>query len=280
MGSAPPPSASAARRAQLADFLRTRRAAISPAAAGLPDSGRRRTPGLRREEVAQQAGVGLSWYTWLEQGRDVTPSAQVLEALSRALRLTASEHRNLFVLAGVLPPVRSQVSPELDDDIIELVQGLRPHIAYVLGPRLDIVAHNRGAEIIMGDLLSAPPERRNLLLWLFSPEAAWANVRSEWEATARANVLDFRTEFDRRPGDPDFTALVEELLAQSEAMRAWWTDHDVLATEPAHKLIEHPSLGQLRLLQAQTWFAHRPGLRLRLLIPTDEATRRALAGVD
>jgi transcriptional regulator with XRE-family HTH domain len=165
MGLAPTPSARASRRTQLADFLKAKRAAITPDDVGLPVLGHRRTPGLRREEVAQRAGVGLSWYTWLEQARDITPSAQVLLALSRALELSPPEQAHLFLLAGVAGPEEPGLAEdEADEETAALVHALRPHIAYVLSPRFDVLVHNRAAEIIMADLVSRPPHRRNLLL--------------------------------------------------------------------------------------------------------------------
>jgi transcriptional regulator with XRE-family HTH domain len=284
VGHRPPPSAVSggpalsARRAELADFLRTRRAAVTPEEAGLaPGTGRRRTPGLRREEVAQISGVGLSWYTWLEQGREVTPSDQVLSALSRALLLSPSEREHLFVLAGVAPPASAPGALDaVDGETAALVDGLLPHVAFVLGPRFDVLAHNRAASLIMGDLVSAPPARRNLLVWLFSGAAGWTSPT--WEQTARANLLDFRAEYARHPGDPAFLALVSSLSETSTYFRDWWEQHDVQAMEPASKHIPHRELGPLHLLFGQSRPAHAPWLRLRILVPGDQRTREAISG--
>jgi hypothetical protein len=146
----------------------------------------------------------------------------------------------------------------------------------VLSPRFDVLVHNRPTELIMGDLVNAPPERRNLLLWLFDGQTDWTNVQAAWEATARANLLDFRTEYARHAGDPAYTALVDELLDRSEVLRAWWAEHKVQPLEPVRKRIEHPTLGVLNLLQSQTTLGEEPKLRLRILVPADAATRRAL----
>jgi transcriptional regulator with XRE-family HTH domain len=274
VGPAPPPSG--ARRAELADFLKSRRAAIRPSDVGIdPGPGKRRTPGLRREEVAQRSGVGLSWYTWLEQGRDVTPSDQVLLALSRALELSGSEREHLFLLAGVAPPAAGPSSDRLDEETEALVHGLLPHVAFVLGPRFDVLAHNAAAALILGDLVSAPPARRNLLWWLFGG-AAWDG--SAWERTARANLLDFRTEHARHPGDPAFVALVSSLASASPVFKSWWEQHDVQVMEPSLKRIVHRDLGPLRLLMAQSRPVHAPWLRLRILVPADDRTRAAVAG--
>jgi transcriptional regulator with XRE-family HTH domain len=278
MGLAPTPSARASRRTQLADFLKAKRAAITPDDVGLPVLGHRRAPGLRREEVAQRAGVGLSWYTWLEQARDITPSAQVLLALSRALELSPPEQAHLFLLAGVAGPEEPGLAEdEADEETAALVHALRPHIAYVLSPRFDVLVHNRAAEIIMADLVSRPPHRRNLLLWLFDGQTDWGGRSQEWEATARANLMDFRTEYARHPDDPSYQRLVDELTGSSEVLRGWWAEHAVQAPEPVRKRIRHATLGPLNLLQSQSCLAHRPSLRLRMLVPADDRTRRILA---
>ncbi len=278
MGLAPPPSgagSSQTRRAELADFLKRRRAAIRPSDVGIePGPGKRRTPGLRREEVAQRSGVGLSWYTWLEQGRDVTPSDQVLLALSRALDLSDSEREHLFLLAGVAPPAASSSEP-LDEETAALVHGLLPHAAFVLGPRFDVLVHNAAAALIMTDLVSAPASRRNLLWWMFTGTWNWDDPA--WERTARANLLDFRTEYARHPGDPAFVALVSSLASASPVFASWWQAHDVQAMEPSLKRIAHRDLGPLRLLMAQSRPVHAPWLRLRILVPADERTRSVLA---
>src|SRR3954453_9490893 len=143
LGLAPPPT----RRDQLADFLRLHREATTPDSVGLPAGGRRRTPGLRREELAGLAGVGLSWYTWLEQSRDITPSASVLDALARALALDPAERRHLFDLAGVpLPAGAGDYPVEAPPELRDLVLGLAPHPAYLIGPRTDVLTWNAGAK--------------------------------------------------------------------------------------------------------------------------------------
>jgi transcriptional regulator with XRE-family HTH domain len=277
MGPGPPPSGATARRAELADFLRARRGSITPADVGLTDDGRRRTPGLRREEVAQLAGVGLSWYTWLEQGRDITPSAQVLLALSRTLHLSRSEQNHLFLLAEVAQPDSPGPSEaEVDEQTVALVNALEPHIAYVLSPRFDVLAHNRGAEMIMSDLFTAPPPQRNMLMYMFDGRVNWSRS-AEWEATARANLLDFRTEYDRHPDDPAYQQLIDDLSRRSDALRDWWAGHEVQAPEPVRKTIMHATLGPLHLLQSQARLTNQPSLRLRMLVPEDGRTRRVLA---
>ena len=276
MGVAPPPSE--ARRSELADFLKDRRGRVSPESAGLTSNGRRRTPGLRREEVAQLAGVGLSWYTWLEQGRDIKPSAQVLDALARALRLDTGERAHLFHLARVELPLPGAGYPrEAPEALAEIVDALAPNPAYLLGPRTDVLAWNRVAAAVLGEPGAAPDGRPNLLWWLFmAPD----RLRDEqWRATATSTLARFRAEHARRFGDPDFESLIEALDDASPEFRAWWARHEVLTEQLGTKTIEHPRLGTLRLHHLQSVPTSHPDLRLTQFVPADETTRAALAGL-
>jgi transcriptional regulator with XRE-family HTH domain len=268
MGVAPPGTA---RREELADFLRTRRAAVTPDQVGLPSTGRRRTPGLRREEVAQLAGVGLSWYTWLEQGRDVRPSPQVLDALARALRLDAAERAHLFHLARVeIPlPAAEDYPREAPPELAEFVAALEPHVAYVTNPPADLLTWNRAAAVAMTDFGLLPPGRRNLLWLLFTDPRM--RTSSTWEDTARRNLARFRAEHARRIGDATFTERIAELTAASPEFAAWWPKHEVLAEQSGTKLA-----GQYRLHHLQTIPTSHPDLRLTILAPADETTRAAL----
>ena len=276
MGAAPPPSA---RHAELTDFLRTRRAQVTPEQVGLEANGRRRTPGLRREEVAQLAGVGLSWYTWLEQGRDIHPSAHVLDAIARVLALDAAERAHLFHLARVELPLPEgdyprQASPELR----AIVAGLVPHPAFVTGPRADLLAWNRPAVAVFTDFGAMPPEGRNLLRWLFA-DPARDHTAATWEDTAKHTLARFRAQHARRPDDPSFAALIEELSAASPEFRAWWPRHEVVAEQAGTKTIEGHALGRLRLHHLQSTPTSDPELRLTMYVPADAETRRILASI-
>jgi transcriptional regulator with XRE-family HTH domain len=276
VGAAPPPSA---RHAELTDFLRTRRAQVTPEQVGLEANGRRRTPGLRREEVAQLAGVGLSWYTWLEQGRDIHPSAHVLDAIARVLALDAAERAHLFHLARVELPLPEgdyprQASPELR----AIVAGLVPHPAFVTGPRADLLAWNRPAVAVFTDFGAMPPEGRNLLRWLFA-DPARDHTAATWEDTAKHTLARFRAQHARRPDDPSFAALIEELSAASPEFRAWWPRHEVVAEQAGTKTIEGHALGTLRLHHLQSTPTSDPELRLTMYVPADAETRRILASL-
>jgi transcriptional regulator with XRE-family HTH domain len=272
LGAAPPPSET--RRAELAEFLKHRRALVSPEQVGLQSNGRRRTPGLRREEVAQVAGVGLSWYTWLEQGRDIKPSAHVLDALARTLRLDAGERAHLFHLARIeLPLPAGEYPREAPPALRAVVDALVPNPAYLIGPRTDVLAWNTAALRVIGQPQTAPDGRPNLLWWLFTnDEPRGEHMRD----TARNTLARFRAEHARRIGDPDFAALIDALEAASADFRAWWPRHEVLTEQLGTKTIEHPELGTLRLHHLQSVPTSHPDLRLTQFAPVDDTTRAAL----
>lgn len=268
MGLAPPPT----RRQELADFLRQRRAVTAPAAVGLEANGQRRTPGLRREEVSQLAGVGLSWYTWLEQGREITPSASVLDALARVYDLSPAERAHLFHLAGVaLPVAAGDYRVEVPDELRAVVLELDPYPAYLIGPRTDVLVWNAAATRLLGEPARAPDGEANLLWWLFTDADRNA-------ATARATLARFRAEHARRYDEPAFRDLIEALLRESPRFRELWRRHEVLDGQLGSKEVEHPLLGHLALNHLQSIPTSHPDLRLTQLVPADAATRAALFG--
>jgi transcriptional regulator with XRE-family HTH domain len=271
LGVAPPPT----RREQLAEFLRRRRELTSPESVGLTGGGRRRTPGLRREEISMLAGVGLSWYAWLEQGRDITPSPSVLDALARVLGLDPAEHKHLFDLAGVpVPTVTESYPTEAPAELRAIVAGLDPNPAYLLGPRTDVLGWNAAADRLLGTPADAPDGVPNLLWWAFTDPKDGSPARA---ATARTTLARFRTEHARRYGDPRFTSLIEALLAQSATFRELWRRHEVSDSQLGTKRMEHPALGTLVLHHLQSIPTSHPDLRLTQFVPADAATRRALA---
>jgi transcriptional regulator with XRE-family HTH domain len=277
-------AASPSRRGELSAFLRSRRARLSPADVGLPDDGgRRRTPGLRREELAALAGVGVSWYTWLEQGRDIRPSPEVLDALARALRLDAAERSTLFALARTELPLRdgpgTPAHADADDGrelLVSLVEGLHPTPAYLLGPMTRILAWNGAASALFGSPDHLPPERRSLL-WMLLVEPGQVRSNPSRQDTARNMVARFRSEYARHAGDPAYEEFIAELSERSEWFTEWWGEHEVNDTQRGTKTIEHPTLGTLRLHHAQTVPTGAPDLRLTIYAPADAATRAALA---
>jgi transcriptional regulator with XRE-family HTH domain len=233
------------RHLELADLLRSRRDRLQPEDVGLPRAGRRRTRGLRREEVAQLAGVSPTYVTFLEQGRDVRPSRQVLAALAQALRLSGAERAHLFQLAGASAPADDGDRVEaLNPALSAMVARLDPYPAYVKGRRWDVLAANHAARALFADWPSRPPEERNMLWWAFTDPAA-RKVYVEWEREASAMLARFRAAAARRPDDPDFAELIDRLHRASPEARRWWARHDVLPISSGSKRLHHPALGEV-----------------------------------
>ncbi|MBV9423361.1 MAG: helix-turn-helix domain-containing protein [Solirubrobacterales bacterium] len=258
------------RRAELADFLRTRRDALKPEDVGLPNGGRRRTPGLRREEVAQLAGVGATWYTWLEQGRDVRASLEVLEALARALRLTTAERTHLILLGRgeeVPPckPPRERVPPS----IRRLVESLGPGPAYVLGRRWDYLAWNRPMEAVFSWKPTRDPLSRNHV-WQMFMEPSRRELMPDWANGTRLLVAKFRADSARNLGDPAFEELIGALLSASPEFGKLWNKHEVAGISDGRKELEHPVVGRLEFEHAVFRHAEISEQRLVLYTPTCE----------
>ena len=226
----------------MAEFLRARRARLRPADVGLPAGGRRRTPGLRREEVAQLADISPTYYTFLEQGRDVRPSTQVLESLGRALRLTPAERAHLHELVHGGPAVAAQPPDSLLPAVAALVARLDPWPAYVTGRCFDVLACNRAARALWADWPARPQPERNVLWWTFLDPAARA-ILVDWEGVARAELARLRAAAARHPDDPAFGALVAALQEGSPEAGRWWPEHDVVPLSSGVKRIRHPTLG-------------------------------------
>ena len=265
------------RRRELAAFLRTRRERLSPEDVGLPPGYRRRTPGLRREEVAQLSGVGVTWYTWLEQGRPINASAQVLEAVARTLRLDDSEHSHLFTLAGV-PNTTARPVEICEPAIRELVEALDPYPAFVVTPRYDLLTWNRAEAALKGDYSTLPARYRNVL-WLLFTQPAWRELLVDQNDVAYV-VARFRGAMAEHMGEPAWTELVEELSEQSPQFAELWERHDVAAATSRIKRFLHPEVGLVRLLATGMWLTERPGVRLIACTPSDEPAREALARLE
>jgi transcriptional regulator with XRE-family HTH domain len=232
----------------LGQLLRSRRERLAPADVGLPADGRRRTAGLRREEVALLANLSTTYYTFLEQGRPVRPSAGVLDALAAALRMSAAERRYLQVLAhgpGEAAGAGAAVTapPErIAEGVADLVQRLEPFPTYVKGRRWDVLAANPAARELFTDWSVLPAGERNLVRWMFTTAGA-REVYLDWQAEARAMLGRFRLAAARHPDDPDFAALIAELHRDSPHVREWWPRHDVTAVGSGSKKLRHPRLG-------------------------------------
>jgi transcriptional regulator with XRE-family HTH domain len=237
------------RRAELSEFLRTRRARLKPEDVGLPDFGRhRRVPGLRREELAQLAGVSVAYYTRLEQGNGRNVSAEVLDAIARALRLSDAEHAHLTHLAKPKshkkkPSARpQQVRPALRQ-LLDSFEGVP---AYVVGRRSDVLEWNRMAAALFGDWSELPAQERNWARMVFlKPE--YRELFVEWETKAADIVSYLRMDAGCHPDDPRLSALVGELSVKSEEFRRLWAAHDVKEKGHGVKRMRHPLVGELTL---------------------------------
>ena len=261
----------------LGSYLKTRRAKLAPAAVGLP-AGRRRTPGLRREEVAQRANVSAPWYTWLEPGRGGTPSADVLERIAAALALTPAEREHLFLLAQHRPPVvRYEGARPISPQLQRLLDSLETSPALVRDAAWNVVAWNRAAALVINDYGQLPPERRNLLRVMFGTRKQ-GRAFVHWERYARYVVANFRASTARDGASETVAALVDELCAESPEFAAIWREHDVRSYAPGSKQLVHATAGALAFDYAAFRVEGQPELGLVIYTPsTPETAERVRA---
>ncbi|MFF7470024.1 helix-turn-helix domain-containing protein [Streptomyces sp. NPDC008092] len=235
-------------RPGLADFLRHARTRLDPSDVGLPPGARRRTPGLRREEVASLAGMSADYYTRLEQSRGPRPSRQMLTALARALRLTQDERDHLFHLAGEEPPRREATSTHVGPGLLLVLDRLHDTPALVTTDCGEVLAQNALSRALSGDVLARPPRERNLLRRYFlDPSTHGVFPPEDRPARAREHVANLRAVAAARPGDPVPAALVAELLAGSEEFARLWSEHEVAVRRATTKRFLHPAVGLLEL---------------------------------
>jgi transcriptional regulator with XRE-family HTH domain len=272
-------------RAELAAFLRARRARLSPRQAGLPGAGapgRRRTPGLRRQEVAQLAGMSVDYYIRLEQGRGPHPSRQVLSALARALMLSADERDYLFRVAGEFPPPVPAPSREITPGIRHLLDSMPHTPAYVVDAAYNVLAWNLLATHFIGDLSAC--EDRNMIRWTFrrgTADVIWTD--EHFVRFTRATVADLRAAYARYPGDAAIESLVTEMLALSPQFAEMWAEHEVEVRGPMLKYVSHPQAGTQNPLEFECQVLHIADTGQRLIAycaapgSATEATFRQLA---
>jgi transcriptional regulator with XRE-family HTH domain len=263
------------RRRELGAFLRSRRERIGPEQVGLRSMRRRRTPGLRREEVAQLAGVGVTWYTWLEQGRDINPSAQVLDAIARTLQFDVHEHSHLFTLAGMATTTIANECHALCPTIQPLIDQLEPFPAMVVNSRLDLLAYNRVYASFFDDLETIPIEDRNIL-WLVFTHPQWQASIVDWDDAVGRLVAEYRAAMAEHLDDPAWKTLVARLQRASRQFAALWERHDVQAVESRTKRTRHPTAGLLKLDYTNLWVGQQVGTRIVTYAPADERTRERL----
>jgi transcriptional regulator with XRE-family HTH domain len=264
------------RRRELGAFLRNRRERVQPEQVGMRRSRRRRTPGLRREEVAQLAGVGVTWYTWLEQGRDINPSAQVLDAIARTLQFDSHEHSHLFRLAGVPTATIAEQCLEQCPTAQVLLDQLEPLPAALINDRLDLLGYNRIYASFFGDELDRIPIEDRNLLWLAFTNATWQRAIVDWDESVGYLVAEYRAAMAEHLDEPAWKTLVDRLHHASAEFTAFWDRHDVQLVETRKKRARHPTAGLLTLVYTHLWLGQRLGTRITAFTPADERTRRRL----
>jgi transcriptional regulator with XRE-family HTH domain len=259
------------RRQDLADFLRTRRMRISPEQVGLIGGGRRRTPGLRREEVAQLANVGVSWYTLVEQGRDIHPSSGVLHSIADALQLTPDERQHLFLLADQQHLVDTHASHEQVSPALRHVLGtLNPFPAFVIGRRWNYLAWNTTAEHVFLLSKSVPPYEYNAVWRIFADPMSRHLYNPKWEQVAQKVLAEFRADSARYASEEWFKRLIADLQRVSPEFRAWWPRHDVRGRSDVLKDIEHPLVGCLMFEHTTLQVPTMPELKIMIYTPLPE----------
>ncbi|MEV5969988.1 helix-turn-helix transcriptional regulator [Streptomyces sp. NPDC051921] len=270
------------RRPELAAFLRSRRARVTPEDVGMPPGLRRRTPGLRREEVAQLSGVGVTWYTWLEQGRPINASAQVLDAVARTLRLDRPEREHLYHLAEVpyepeaAPAYATEVSPEIQG----ILDALVPHPAVVYNARYDVLATNETYELLFlpaeGETWTGPLGGvRNVLWSLFTmPDPACPVVDKRQELPVM--VAQLRGAYGRHVGEPAWESFVRLLSEASPHFAELWRSGDVVPPGTRVKTFRHPLVGEVRMTSVSLSINGMPECRIVTYTPNDEESRRAI----
>ncbi len=261
-----------ARRHELAAFLRSRRERLAPEQVGLPMTGRRRTPGLRREEVAQLAAVGVTWYTWLEQGRDIQVSTQVLDSVARALLLDPSERAHLFTLAGADDPVPVKECPSVTPSVRLLLEQLAPYPAMVLNSRYDVLACNAQYTGFVGDLDRMAPEDRNLMWMAFTP-SYFREVLVDYRTERLGIVARFRSAMADHSSEPAWKALLARVLKASPDFAELWQRHDVMRPGNGIKRFQVPGVGLLRCEYTNFWLSPQLGTRMITYTPLDDETR-------
>jgi transcriptional regulator with XRE-family HTH domain len=270
--------ATSSQREELAAFLRARRNALTPTEVGLPAGRSRRTPGLRREEIAMLAGVSVTWYTWLEQGRRINVSTDVLEALARALRLDDAERQHLLTLADRAPTAHADYVADVPDALVRLITSMEPAPAYVLGPRWEFLAWNRPQARLYPVIERLDEIERNLL-WAMFAEPSVRPLLDDWPAQARRILAEFRAGTAALRDDPKVVALVDRLRATSPEFAEWWPQLDVAQFQTRLRRYHHPRAGELVFEYQQLTPSEWPSLRVvcQLPLPGDDSAERLAA---
>jgi len=260
-----------ARSRELGSFLRARRERVSPSEVGFPAGGARRTPGLRREEVAQLAGVGVTWYTWLEQGRAAGASDQVLGAVARVLRMTEAERHHMFVLAG-RTPTKAAPPMTLRPEHVAVLEQLLPFPAAVQADGYEITAANRAYRFLFSDLDEVVPDDRNCA-WLMFTDPVWRGSLVDEDQVLPDIVARLRTHLAEHRGEERWERLIARLRSGSADFRALWETYEVADERPSIRRYRSPRAGALNVHFQSLWLDSARGSRVIVMSPADDATR-------
>jgi hypothetical protein len=262
-------------RAELAVFLRSRREATDPASVGLPGDGRRRTPGLRREELAGLAGLSVTWYTWLEQARDISVSRKVIDSLARVLTLSPIEHAHLSTLAGLKAPSEGFTEAPVEPQLAYLSNALAPNPAAVITAWWDVLACNPSYNALLGNLNALPSSERNILVLAFT-HVLRNNLLENWALSADQLVGQLRSKLARSPEDPRGHSLLEELKETGEPFNSIWSSYVVKHFEASRVAFRLEGMERLEFDFIKLMTADHESQQLVTYIPVTEQTRAAL----
>jgi len=263
------------RYTELGDFLKTRRNKIKPEQLGLPNGTRRRTPGLRREEVAQLAGIGLTWYTWLEQGRAINVSDDVLDSLSRVYLLTDEERIHIYALANK-PLAKEKVEYQpISDTLMRILDKFDVSYcpAYIMDHHWNIVAWNKCAVAVFGDFSLLPSYERNVVYMMFCNQG-YMSLFDDWEFHAKGIVARFHSTMAKYIDDPWFIGFIQDIKNKSENFSAWWLLYDVNGMSDVVKELTHPLMDKLTFEFVSLDVSDNQSLKLLIHNPDDEALAR------
>lgn len=255
---------------ELGQFLKTRRARVSPLDVGLPEGLRRRTKGLRREEVAALSGIGLTWYTWLEQGRDIKVSSAVLESLARVLLLDEQEKNHLYTLAGQVPEVKITLSKiRVNPTIERVLDNLILSPSFIMDTRWNIISWNKAASVVFGDFNKINVHERNMVWMMFNNEA-YKNLFVDWEFHAKGMLARFRSTTAKYFDDPWLIDFIEKLKEKNKKFNLWWSMYEVETNIGFHKKVKHPIAGIMIFEFASFDVCDSPNLKLIVNTPLPE----------
>ena len=263
------------RRSELGAFLKAHRAKVQPQDVGLPPGTRRRTSGLRREEVALLAGVGVTWYTWLEQGRPINASGQVLDAVARTLRLDTAERRHLYQLAEATPMRGWEASSVVPEPVHAVLRSLDPMPAVLVNGLLDVLAYNDAHENLFWDWHSGPCVHRNLL-WCCVTEPQARQHLLNYDDEVRYLAARLRADYAAHVGDPEWEEDIRRLLEFNDEFAEIWAKQEVAEPMMRTRSFRLPRFGSLTFASSELHVAVCPGLRIQVYTPQDEHTADAL----